>query len=294
MDTIDTMRAFVTVAGEGSFTRAGELLGRSTRMVSKQVADLETRLGVLLFNRTTRSVALTEVGRAYLDRCRPLLTDLDDLETEVREQQTELTGTIRVTAPTAFGNLRLLPVLAPFLEQHPRIELDLRLSDVPVSLVDEGLDLALRIGVPADSSLMARRLVTMPTILCAAPDYLARMGIPDSPHALKDHDCLIDSNQRDPGRWRFGAGSAVITVPVTGRFVVNSPSATATMAVQGLGIARCPLYQVEAALAAGTLRRLLPELEDPAPGVYALYPYNRFLTARVRSLIDHLADQFAS
>ena len=284
------MRAFVTVAGEGSFTGAADRLGRSTRLVSKQVAQLEERLGARLFNRTTRSVALTAVGRAYLDRCRPLLSDFDALEASVREQQTELTGAIRMTAPTAFGSQRLLPLLAAFLEAHPRIELDLRLSDVPLALIDEGLDLALRIGVPVDSTLMARRLVTMPTVLCAAPAYLEQRGTPSTPADLTEHECLINSNQRSPNSWRFGSGAAAATVTVSGRFAVNAPSATARMAVQGLGIARCPLYQVAPELAAGTLVRLLPDLEDETPGVYALYPYNRFLTARVRALIDHLAE----
>ena len=293
MDTLDSMRAFLAVATAGSFTGAAERLDRSTRLVSKQVAQLEDRLGVRLFNRTTRSVALTEVGRAYLDRCRPLLDDFDALETEVREQQTELVGTIRLTAPTAFGRVRLLPLLATFLDEHPRIRVDLRLSDVPVALVEEGLDLALRIGVPADSSLMARRLVAMPTVLCAAPTYLDRAGTPATPEALVVHECLIDSNQRTPGSWSFGRDGEALRIPVSGRFVVNSPSATAAMAQQGLGIARCPLYQVEAALTDGTLVRLLKAYEDSAPGVYALYPYNRYLTARVRALIDYLAGALA-
>jgi len=292
VDTIEAMRAFAAVASEGSFTAAAERLDRSTRLVSKYVAQLEARLATRLFNRTTRSVSLTDVGRAYLERCQPLLLEFDELEAVVREQQTELSGPVRVTAPTAFGTLRLIPALAPFLAQHDRIRLDLRLTDVPVALVEEGLDLALRIGVPRDSTLMARRLVAMPMVVCAAPSYLDTHGVPDTPEALRGHRCLIDSNASDGRVWRFGGFDDATAVAVSGPFEANSPSANAAMAQQGLGVARCPLYQVEDGLDEGALVRLLSDWEDDSAGVYALYPYNRYLTARVRALIDHLAKCF--
>jgi DNA-binding transcriptional LysR family regulator len=253
---------------------------------------LEARLRTRLFNRTTRSVVLTDVGRAYLERCRPLLLEFDELEAAVLEQQTDLSGLIRITAPTAFGTLRLIPALAAFLAEHADVRVDLRLTDVPEALVEEGLDLALRIGVPRDSSLMARRLAPMPTVVCAAPDYLDTYGTPGHPQDLRTHRCLIDSNRRDARLWRFPAGDGLLTVPVSGPFEVNSPSATALMAQQALGIARCPLYQVEDALDEGSLVRLLMPWEAREAAVYALYPYNRYLTVRVRALIDHLARRF--
>jgi DNA-binding transcriptional LysR family regulator len=263
-------------------------------VVSKHVAQLEARLRTRLFNRTTRQVRLTDVGEAYLARCRPLLVEFDELEAVVLERQTELSGRIRVTAPTGFGNLRLVPALRPFLTRHPDIRLELRLTDVPVALVEEGLDLAVRIGAPRDSSLMARRLAPMPAVVCATPDYLAVHGRPEHPRDLARHDCLIDLNQRDPWTWRFGPPSAQVVVNVTGRFEVNSPSANAVMVQEGLGVARCPLYQVEAALKRGTLVRLLERFETDESGLYALYPFNRYLTARVRALIDHLGVVFST
>jgi DNA-binding transcriptional LysR family regulator len=294
MDTIDAMRAFAAVAQDGSFTAAAERLGRSTRLVSKNVAQLEARLQTRLFNRTTRSVTLTDVGAAYLERCRPLLVEFDELEAVVLEKQTDLSGPIRLTAPTGFGTIRLIPALNAFLTRHPGIRVDLRLTDVPMGLVEEGLDLGIRIGAPRDSSLMARRLAPMPMVVCAAATYLDIHGRPQHPRDLTDHHCLIDLNQREPYVWRFGPEGDAIAVNVTGRFAVNSPAANAVMVQQGLGIARCPLYQVQAALDADALERLLKEYETAVSGVYVLYPYNRYLTARVRALIDHLADTFGS
>lgn len=302
MDTLESMRAFAAVAREGSFTGAARRLGRSTRLVSKHVAQLEARLQARLLNRTTRSVALTEVGAAYLERCRPLLVEFDELETLVLERRTELSGTIRITAPTAFGTVRLVPALAEFMARHQAIRVELRLTDVPVALVDEGLDLAIRIGAPRDSSLMARRLAPMPMVVCATPGYLAAHGTPEQPSDLARHQCLIDLNQREPYLWRFGSGDRQVAVTVSGRFEVNAPGANAAMVQQGLGIARCPLYQVAAALDSGVLVRLFlhEDMQDATrpgtegSGLYALYPYNRYLTARVRTLIDHLAATFGA
>ena len=294
MDTIEGMRAFAAVAQEGSFTAAAERLGCSVRLVSKHVARLEARLATRLLNRTTRSVSLTDIGAAYLERCRSLLVEFDELEAVVLEKQTELSGPIRLTAPTGFGTNRLVSVLDDFLTRHPGIRVEVRLTDVPVALVEEGLDLAIRIGPPRDSSLMARRLSPMPMVLCATAAYLETHGRPRHPQELASHHCLIDLNQQEPYVWRFGTAAAAIAVNVSGRFAVNSPAANAVMVRQGLGIARCPLYQVEAELHAGVLERLLTEWESTVSGLYVLYPYNRYLTARVRALIDHLAASFGS
>jgi DNA-binding transcriptional LysR family regulator len=197
-----------------------------------------------------------------------------------------------MTAPTAFGTLRLIPVLNDFLVRHAGVGVELRLTDVPVALVEEGLDLAIRIGAPRDSSLMARRLAPMPVVVCATPGYLDACGQPVHPRDLAQHHCLIDLNQREPRTWLFGRGSDAIVVNVSGRFEVNAPGANAAMVQQGLGIARCPLYQVQSALRSGALVRLLADYEADVSGLYALYPYNRYLTGRVRALIDHLADCF--
>lgn len=292
MDKIETMRAFIAVAQENSFTGAGRRLGLSTKLVSKYVQHLESQLQTRLFNRTTRSVSLTEVGAAYLGRCRSILEQMDDLDALVREHQVELAGPIRITAPTGFGSTRLTEALIPFLSAHPDVHLDLQLSDTRVALVEEGLDLAIRIGALRDSTLIARRLADMPLVVSAAPEYLELNGRPQNPRALSTHTCLVDGSQANLSAWRFWdhAGQEhVAKLNVTTR--VNAPAAIARMAIGGLGIARSPQYAVAEALEAGKLEEILPGFRTDAYGVYALYPPNRHLTRRVRALIDHLASE---
>lgn len=293
MDQIQTMRAFIAVAQEGSFTAAGRRLGISTKLVSKYVAQLEDRLLTQLFNRTTRSVALTEVGTAYLERCRPIVEQVDELEALVREQQTTLTGPIHITAPTGFGSANLSQALAPFVAAHPRVEIDLKLSDNRVALVEEGFDLAVRIGILRDSTLMARKLSDMPVVIVGSPDYLAAHGRPKDPKALTTHNCLIDDNAADPTAWGFRKNHRDVVVKVGGGFRANAPAAIVNMAISDVGIGRVPHYAAANALKAGTLEQLFPDYEADQYGLYALYPPNRNLTARVRALIDHLADFFA-
>ncbi len=289
MDKIETMRTFSAVAQEGSFTAAARRLGMSTKLASKYVQQLESKLETQLFNRTTRSVTLTDVGTAYLERCRPILDQVDELESLVRERQTSLAGPIRMTAPTAFGSTRLTQALIPFMRDHTDVHIDLKLSDNRIALVEEGFDLAIRIGALRDSTLIARKLADMPLIVSASPDYLTRHGRPKNPKALATHNCLIDENQSDAMVWRFQSGRGEIAVRVSGPLRANSPGAIAQMVEGGLGIARSPQYVVEQALKDGRLEHLLPEFTTEGFGLYALYPPNRHLTARVRSLIDHLA-----
>ena len=292
MDSLTGMRAFIAVAEAGSFTGAGQRLGISTKMVSKHVARLEDRLAAQLFNRTTRSVALTELGAAYLERCRPLMDGFDELDDLIRERQTALSGPIRMTAPTGFGSTHLVRALRPFLAAHPAVEIDLRLTDIRIALVEEGIDLAIRIGRLRDSALVVRKLADIPVITCAAPSYLRERGWPRHPRELGSHECLIDGNVADPTLWRFRAGGEEIAVPVRGRFRANAPLAIAEMATGGLGIAQCPAYTVAPSLADGRLEALLEDYAADDFGLYALYPPNRHLTARVRGLIDHLTAAF--
>lgn len=294
VDKIETMRAFVAVAAEQSFTGAGRRLGISTKLVSKYVQQLESRLQTQLFNRTTRSVALTDVGNAYLDRCRSILEQIDDLDSLVRERQGSLAGSIRMTAPTVFGSTRLTEALVPFLRQHRDIELDLKLTDSRVAVVEEGLDLAIRISDLKDSALIARKLSDMPLILCASPDYLDRHGRPQTPQALTTHACLIYSNQSEMNIWRFHAQGSEQIVRINATVQANSPGALARMAIGGLGVTRAPLYIVENALEKGDLEEVLPDYPSNDFGVYALYPPNRHLTRRIRALIDHLSAEFGT
>jgi len=292
MDKIDTMRAFIAVAQENSFTAAGRRLGISTKLVSKYVRHLEGQLQTQLFNRTTRSVSLTDVGSAYLERSRPILEQMDELEALVRERQGALAGPIRLTAPTGFGSTRLPQALIPFLKRHPDVELDMKLTDYRVALVEEGFDLAIRIGSLRDSTLIARKLSDMPLVPCAAPDYLDRRGHPEDPKDLAHHVCLVDNNQFEANIWRFRRAGEEQVIRLNGAVQANSPGALAELAIGGLGITRAPFYAVEAALGTGELEHVLAGYETDAFGLYALYPPNRHLTRRVRVLIDHLAGEF--
>lgn len=289
MDKIETMRAFASVAQEGSFTGAARRLGVSTKLVSKYVQRLEDQLETQLFNRTTRSVSLTDVGTAYLERCRPIIDQVDELDLLVREKQTVLAGPVKVTAPTGFGSTRLAQALVPFIKEHPAVEIDLQLSDTRVALVEEGFDLAVRVGVLRDSTLIAKKLSDMPVIVCAAPEYLNKHGRPNTPKSLTNHICVIDNNAFDSTTWHFRKGHSEATVKIKPVFVANAPAAVARLAEGGIGITRLPAYTVEQALNDGRLEQILSDYQTDNLGLYALYPPNRHLTRRVRALIDHLA-----
>lgn len=291
MDTIEGMRSFAAVAAESSFTNGGKRLGLSTKLVSKYVRQLEERLGVQLFNRTTRSVALTEIGQLYYERCLVLIEEFDEVESAVQDRHHRARGRIRMTAPTGFGEQHLPHLLAGFLRQEPDISIDLELTNRRVSLVEEGFDLGLRIASLTDSTMIARKLAPMRMVICAAPEYLKRTGRPGHPAALATHDCIIDTNVRTASNWPFLIDGTLTSVSVKGRFRVNAPRAAAEMARAGQGIALCPLYAVQAYIDTGQLEILFADCEALDFGIYAIYPHNRHLTARVRVLVDYLALQ---
>ncbi|NKB76023.1 MAG: LysR family transcriptional regulator [Gammaproteobacteria bacterium] len=292
MDTIDGMRAFVAVTNKQSFTAGAKVIGISTKLASKYVSQLESKLGAQLFHRTTRSVTLTETGKAYFERCVPILDQLDELEGVIQEKQSEIIGSIRITAPTAFGSKELLDALKPFQRDNPCVSVDLHLSDQRVAIIEDGFDLAIRFGGLSDSTLMARKLRDMRIVICASPDYLDNKGEPLHPEALATHDCLVHNVSMGPVSWRFKVGEELISVGVKGSFKANSPRAIAHMAAGGLGIGRCPIYVAEPFIKDGSLRILFEENEVPGFSLYAVYPPSRHLTARVRRLIDHLAQYF--
>jgi len=291
MDLLAANRAFLAVSEAQSFTGAAKTLRQTTQLVSKQVRQLEARLGVRLFDRTTRSVSLTDSGRDYLAPCRSLIDQFDEMEARVKERQSLLSGRLRVTAPTGFGLVKLTPLLADFQTLHGDVEIDLSLTDRRVSIVDEGFDLAVRIGAVADSSLVMRRLRAMPLLCCASPDYLARHGEPRDPHALATHECLVNPGLVEAGHWRFQKGGEVFSVRVGGRFRADQPRALAQLAAMGRGIVSGPAYTVEPYLESGALVEILADFAPPPSSVYALHPSRRFVPARLRALIDFLAER---
>lgn len=294
MDTLDCMRTFVAVAAQHSFTAGARQIGISTKLASKYVARLEERLGAQLFHRTTRSVTLTDTGQAYLERCLPLLDQIDEMEGVIQERQSELAGVIRITAPTGFGSRELVQAVTPFQQAHPKVQIEMLLSDYHAPIVEEGIDLAVRFGKLQDSTLVARKLCDMRLVVAAAPDYLQRNGEPGHPKALATHNCLLLQSSAQPDIWRFREAGEVTSVAVNGSFRANSPRAVAHMAAGGQGIARCPYYTVKPFVESGQLQLLFAECEDAPLPLYVVYPPSRHLTARIRALIEHLATWFQS
>ena len=294
MDTIDGMRTFIAVAKQKSFTGGAKQLGISTKLASKYIAQLEQKHGALLFHRTTRSVTLTETGQAYFVRCVPLLEQFEELEDVIQHRQSALSGTVRLTAPTAFGSTKLVDALAPFLAKHPKINVELNLSDQYVAIIDEGVDVAVRFGPLKDSTLIAKKLMDMRIVFFASPEYLKRNGKPRHPRALATHNCLLQTSQNDPENWKFKEDGNTFTVNVSGDFASNSPRAVTQMASQGLGIGMGPQYVTEPYVKDGSLQLLFEPYEASILELNAVYASNRHLPARIRALLDHLALSFAT
>ena len=290
MDRLSSDRMFAAVVEAGSFAGAAQRLGTSSGQASKLVSRLEAELGVRLLHRTTRALAPTEAGRAYYDRLRSLLDEFDALDAEVRDQGRAPRGTVRLTAPLSFGVLRLAPFLAGFARENPLIGLDVQLTDRLVSLVDEGFDLAVRVGRPGDSTLVARKLAESRIVTLASPAYLAERGRPRRPGDLSAHDCIIDTNFRDPHRWTFGEE----TVAVSGRLSFSNAGACLSAAEAGLGIASMPDFVAAESLRAGRTVAVLEGVANEPLGIFALTPSGRHLAAKVRVLIDALARHLRS
>jgi DNA-binding transcriptional LysR family regulator len=293
MDRLACDRMFVAVMDSGSFVRAAEKLGVSSGQASKLVSRLEAELGVQLLNRTTRALSPTEMGVAYHGRMCAILDDIEALEGATRASSVEPTGRLRITAPVSFGAAKLTPALLDFARLHPRIELDVRFSDRLTNLVDEGFDAAVRIGAPTDSSLIGRKIGEARIVVVAAPSYLATDGEPHEPEALRRHACVIDTNFRDPTRWRFqGPDGQVATVEVSGRLLLSSGEACMAAAAAGFGVARVPDFIAAPRLAAGDLTQILTPFADEPFAIHVLYPPTRWLAPKLRALIDFLAARF--
>jgi len=286
------IRAFIQVYEAGGFSAAARGHGRSKALLSKYVTDLEDTLGVRLMNRTTRKLSLTEAGEAYYREVGQILQQLDDLDATVADQTAEPRGLLRVSAPRNFGETTLAEALFDFLSKHPKVTLDLRLEDRFVDLVEEGIDVALRISSMPDSSLIARRIAEMRMTICGAPDFVGRHGVPETPEALRTMACIVDSNMQGQANWRFADKGQMLSVHVGGAVRLNSPVAAMRAAVMGLGFAVLPNYIADPEIAAG---RLVPVLADYMPepsSLQAVYAHRRHLAGKVRAVIDHLVAWF--
>ena len=292
MDRIDALRLFSTVAELESFTRAAERQGLTPGAASKQISALEDRMQARLLERTTRSVRLTDAGRALLDRVRPWLSEYEVIENGLVAEQAAAAGTLRVAAPVDFGAERLIEPVAAFMERWPSVEVRLELADRMVDLVDEGFDAAVRLGALTDSSLIAKKLADAPMALVASPAYLEAAGAPAHPADLSRHACIVDRNRPAPNLWRFRRGTETAEAKINGRLSLNGARAAVAAACAGSGLACLPAWAAQEAVAAGTV---VPVLEDWTPDgreLWALFPSNRYLAHRVRLFVDHLAAWF--
>ena len=276
---------FVAVAEAESFTKASQRLGISTAQVSRQISALETRLASKLFHRTTRKVSVTEVGRIYYQHCRQVLDGLEEAERAITNLQTSPRGLLKITAPVTYGEMTIAPLINDFAALYPELEVKLNLTNQKLDLVDEGYDLAIRLGHLEDSSMMAKKLSSRTQYVCASPSYLATYGLPHSLSELDQHNCLIGTMDY----WRFQENGKTRNVRVKGSLSCNSGHALVDAAIKGIGIVQLPDYYVLPFIEAGELTPLLEQNRQPEEGIWALYPQNRHLSPKVRMLLEHLS-----
>jgi DNA-binding transcriptional LysR family regulator len=292
VDKFQEMRAFVTVVDTGSFVRAADALSTSKTAVSRLVSELESRLGTRLLHRTTRKLSMTPEGEVFFERCRQLLDGVAEAEAELTAHSGEAIGQLRVNVPVTFGLLHLAPLWPAFMELHPKVALDVTLSDRLVDLVDEGYDLAVRIARLQASTLVSRQLTSTRMILCASPEYLRRHGAPEHPSDIARHAVISYTLLSMGEQWEFEGPRGPVSVEVAPRMRTNSGDTCCAAAVQHQGIVLQPSFLVGAHLASGALVELLPEYRSIELGVYAVYPTRKHLTPKVRALIDFLVDAF--
>jgi DNA-binding transcriptional LysR family regulator len=290
MDRFEQLSAFVEVARSQSFAQAARHLERHVSAVSRAVAALERRLGVRLLQRTTRRVALSEAGREYFQRCEALLAEFDGADAEVRDRAASLRGRLRVSAATGAGQTVIAPLVPRFLAAYPLLTLDLQLTNRYVDLVEEGYDLALRVGrLAADSRLVVRLLVPTRRVLLASPAYLERHGSPRTPQQLHEHACLVLDIGARPQRWALARERAHVAIDVAGPLRSNNSFILLRACREGLGISLLPETVAGDDLLRRDLRRVLPGWVSAEEGIYAVYPSARFIPAKVRAFVDFVA-----
>ncbi|AHK78523.1 LysR family transcriptional regulator [Ectothiorhodospira haloalkaliphila] len=292
-DLIRALRVFVTVVDAGGFSAASERLGLARGQPSRYVSKLEGHLGTRLMQRTTRRHSLTEAGSAFYPRAVQILQLVDEAEQDLALETDAVRGRLRLSAPVSFGIRHLAPALADFKRAYPAVTLDVTFNDHLVNLVEEGVDLAVRITSSLDPTLVARPLATTDKVLCAAPDYLQARGTPEHPQHLVEHECLVYTNEPSSQEWRFRQGRDEVAVRVEGSLRSDNGEMLVTAAETGLGLVLVPRFLATEALAQGRLVTCLDAWQAPELTVYAVYADRRWLPPRVRALIDFLVARFA-
>lgn len=297
MNTLEGMNLLVEAVDGGSFSAAGRRLGLSPSSVARGISALEEDLGVRLLNRTTRSLSLTEAGRLYHERAMRILGEVEEAKISVAQLEANPRGTLRLNAPSAFGRAQIAPMLTDFLASYPDVSIDLSMTDAFIDPVEEGVDLVIRVGELKDSSLIARKLAPNRRVICASPAYFEEHGRPTVPDDLIKHNCLIYKRGNDRVIWHFRDRDGVIhDVAVRGDFQTNNTEALRTVVLGGLGVATLPTWFIGHELRLGQLERVFPSYTvSPTAldtNIYAVYPYNRHLSPKVRAFIDALLARF--
>lgn len=290
MDKLLAMRSFVTIVDQGSLTAAADTLDRSLPTMVRILATLEESLGTRLLRRTTRRMSLTDEGRDYLERCRRILHDIEDAEASVTRARVEPRGLVRMTAPVLFGQMHVAPTLSGFLREFPEVEVELLLLDRVVNLVEEGIDLAVRIAHLSDSTMVAVPVGHVRRVVCASPALLREDGTPEHPRELAERPCLQFRGINPGGHWSFRDGSREISVRTRGNLTCNQAAATAGACAEGLGFGMFLSYQVEPLIRARRLEVVLADYEPPALPVSLVYPEARLTSTRLRALVDWLRE----
>lgn len=291
MDRLEAMRTFARVAELGSFAAVAQQLGVARSVVTRQIAALEQHLGAKLMVRSTRRLALTSAGTAYLEKCRVILNLVDAAETDVAEQRAVARGHVRIGLPLSYGLKKLAPLLVDFAESHPEVSLEMDYTDRRVDLVEEGFDLSVRITSRLDPADVMRKLGSAKLLFVASPAYLARHGRPRHPSELAGHECLGYVGDATRDAWPFTVNGRVEYAHVRSRIRANNGDALCDAAARGLGIALQPDFIAEPHLQAGTLASILADFPPPELGIYALLPSTRYMPYRVRVLVDFLSER---
>jgi len=295
MDRLLSMTVFKRTVEAGSFAAAARYFGISAEMVGNHVRALETHLGARLLNRTTRRLHLTEIGSSYYARCTSILAEIDEAEAEAGSLQATPRGLLRISAPVTFGLRHIAPALSDYMTRYPDVTIEVAVSDRFVNLIEEGLDVAIRIGELQESSLIVRRLASARLVACASPAYLRRAGRPETPSDLTRHACLIYTEIGEPSRWRFqGSDGHDEIVHVSGPATSTNPEVVRQLALAGHGVILCPTFSVGVDLVEGRLTALLTDWRSREIPINALYPHRSLVSAKVRSLVDFLAERFGS
>lgn len=291
MDKLTSMQVFTKVAKAGSFIGAAKELGISRAMATKHIMQLENTLGIRLFNRTTRRLNLTEVGTSYLERCLQILDELEEMELAVTSLQTEPRGVLKISSPPFFGTHHLTRAIADYVKNYPDVKFNLQLQGGVVDMIEEGLDLSIRLDELGDSSLIARRIARSRMVVCGSPSYLKEHGEPKVPEELQDHNCLVNWGLPPGDTWKFSKNNKESVIRVFGNLQSSVADAVRVAAVEGIGLTILPTYMIGRDLQTGKLQVVLSEFEGPLGNINIVYPHRKHLSAKVRTFVDFLCDR---